>query len=377
MSKVEEASGCRKAMLRSYGLALMAGSSLTFSVVSLLVSLLVGNPNNFPVYQVVAIRFFMQWGCAALTLMYQRKAPCFEYRNLQPMIARAFFGIISMVTFYMALEHFPMASASVIRFTSPAMVVVLARLLYKEPFGWTEGISTVVSTIGVVFVAQPSFIFGSHQTESSSSTVGGGSASSSTQTGIAIGLAFCAAVAAAFAFLGIRRVNRVPPFVTTFVFSLAGFLTISPIAFIYGNMKWPNSFSQTVLLFSPGVVGYVGQFFMCRSLQLEAAGPATMMRYLDVAFAYIFQIWIEKRGVDWISPVGALLVVSGAGIIAVQRWCCPRPGDVQHDASKGTPPSARKKVPSREIALSPSFRNGNDIGNPLLNDDDDMERGWN
>ena len=92
----------------------------------------------------------------------------------------------------MALEHFPMASASVIRFTSPAMVVVLARVvrsapvphaargprdcagvltrtcsslchgvhhasplqLYKEPFGWTEGVSTIVSTVGVVFVAQ-------------------------------------------------------------------------------------------------------------------------------------------------------------------------------------------------------------------------------
>ena len=26
--------------------------------------------------------------------------------------------------------------------------------LYKEPFGWTESISTIVSTVGVVFVAQ-------------------------------------------------------------------------------------------------------------------------------------------------------------------------------------------------------------------------------
>ena len=66
--------------------------------------------------------------------------------------------------------------------------------------------------------------------------------------------------------------------VTTFVFSLTGFLTILPIAFVYGQMKWPTSIGQGILLFSPGVVGYVGQFFMCRSLQLEAAGPATMMR---------------------------------------------------------------------------------------------------
>jgi len=88
---VAEATGWRKALLRSYGLLLMAGSSLTFSVVSLLVSLLV---TSFPVYQIVSIRFFMQWGCAALTLLYQRKTPCFERRNLSPMIARTFFGIV-------------------------------------------------------------------------------------------------------------------------------------------------------------------------------------------------------------------------------------------------------------------------------------------
>ena len=165
------------------------------------------------------------------------------------------------------------------------------------------------------------------------------------------------------------RVQRVPPFVTTFVFSFTGFLTITPVAFIYGQMTWPNSVGQTILLFSPGVVGYLGQFFMCRSLQLEAAGPATMMRYLDVAFAYVFQIWIEKRSVDWISPLGALLVVSGAGIITVQRWCFPRASDVQKDSAIASP-----KQPERSIALSPSFRTS-DMNNPLLHDND-VEDGW-
>ena len=89
--EVAKAKGCRKALLRSYGLLLMAGSSCTFSVVSLLVSLLV---TDFPVYQIVSIRFFMQWGCAALTLLVQRKSPCFDRRDLSPMVARSVFGII-------------------------------------------------------------------------------------------------------------------------------------------------------------------------------------------------------------------------------------------------------------------------------------------
>ena len=69
--------------------------------------------------------------------------------------------------FYLALQHLAMANASVIRFTSPAMVSILAFLLYKEEFGWVQGLSTVMSMAGVVLVAQPHFIFGApHVTQS-------------------------------------------------------------------------------------------------------------------------------------------------------------------------------------------------------------------
>ena len=76
----------------------------------------------------------------------------------------------------------------------------------------TQFLSSMVTTfahfhpIGVVLVAQPSFIFGPPPDTSTSSTVGGGSGTPEQQS-IAIGLAFGAAVAAALAFLAIRRVN--------------------------------------------------------------------------------------------------------------------------------------------------------------------------
>merc|ERR1719163_1552975 len=114
-----------------------------------------------------------------------------------------------------------MANASVIRFTSPAMVVVLAHFMYKEPFGWVQAVSTFVSTVGVVLVAQPAFIFGSPPHEATADTKGGGSGTSAQQS-VSIGFAFAAAFAAAFAFLAIRRVKGVPPMTTTFWFSLAG-----------------------------------------------------------------------------------------------------------------------------------------------------------
>ena len=63
--------------------------------------------------------------------------------------------------------------------------------------------------VAVPLSLQPSFIFGAHKDEASSDTVGGGSGTPE-QTSIAIALAFAAAVSAALAFLGIRRVNVRP-----------------------------------------------------------------------------------------------------------------------------------------------------------------------
>lgn len=110
--------GCCAALQATYGLALMAGSACTFSVVTLLVSLL---STRFPMYQIVrgevcsgsgrdrwhitfaceqvSVRFLTQWMCTALNLLINRQRPVFERKEWQPMLARCFFGIVSMVAF--------------------------------------------------------------------------------------------------------------------------------------------------------------------------------------------------------------------------------------------------------------------------------------
>ena len=72
--------------------------------------------------------------------------------------------------------------------------------------------------------------------------------------------------------------QSVPPMTTTFWFSLSGFVVITPIALAVGGLQAPESVSDWLLLCGTGIIGYIGQLLMCRSLQLEAAGPATMMR---------------------------------------------------------------------------------------------------
>jgi len=90
-----------------------------------------------------------------------------------------------------------------------------------------------------------------------------------------------------------------------------------------------------------------------------------------VAFAYLFQITVEKRLVDWLSPVGATLVVSGAAIITAQRWLFPsHDGNEDDDDADDETAPLRSSYPRQYrqlmppgprqhslLVIRPSFRN--------------------
>ena len=90
-----------------------------------------------------------------------------------------------------------------------------------------------------------------------------------------------------------------------------------------------------------------------------------------MAFAYLFQIVVEHRLVDWLSPIGAALVVSGAAIITVYRWLKGPSADEEDDAGEGkdeamplrfpqfVPHHRLPQGPKRHslLVVRPSFRN--------------------
>ena len=52
----------------------------------------------------------------------------------------------------------------------------------------------------------------------------------------------------------------------------------------------------------------------------EAAGPAAMMRNLDILFAYIYQVALLGQPANGLSILGACFVVTCAVIIGTRKW---------------------------------------------------------
>ena len=74
---------------------------------------------------------------------------------------RGILGSFGMCFAFWAFTHLPLADASTIIFTNPVVTAILARLILKESFSQLEGLSAFLCLVGVTFISQPTFIFGS------------------------------------------------------------------------------------------------------------------------------------------------------------------------------------------------------------------------
>lgn len=72
---------------------------------------------------------------------------------------RALFGWAGIGFGFLAIEHLPIADASVLLMQSPVLAAILGFFVLGEPWKFPEFCSTVVSMIGVVLIARPHFIF--------------------------------------------------------------------------------------------------------------------------------------------------------------------------------------------------------------------------
>lgn len=119
----------RHAFKKSWGLVLMLISSAMLSTSTLIVSLL--SP-SFTTWELSAWRLLGQWLCTLVFFQYTKKSLRFEQAAMKAMVLRCFAGLGSMLFLYMAVKHMAMANATVIRYTSPVMVAVMAKIVRPQ-----------------------------------------------------------------------------------------------------------------------------------------------------------------------------------------------------------------------------------------------------
>lgn len=257
----------RQAARERSGVVHMVHAALWFAVMSTLVKLA---SERLPTMQIVFARGFVTLGLAAASLVHARKSPFGGRSGL--LFLRGLIGSCALVCFYVAVVHLPLAEATVVHQTAPLWTALLAAWLLHERLRPRIVVALLGAFAGVLMIARPSWLFG-----------GGPAAPLPWEFAF---VALLGAMLSAIAYVTVRRLGRTEdPLVVVFWFPLVTVPMTAPFAL--PQWTWPT-WQEWLLLLGIGTSTQIAQVELTRGLAKEAAGRATAVGYLQVAFATLF-----------------------------------------------------------------------------------------
>ena len=224
--------------------------------------------------------------------------------NRKLLLMRGFAGFMGLSCYFYAINHLPLADATVIQFCNPMLAALIAVFALREPLRGTDVIATVLSMAGVVLVAQPTFLF----------------ARGTPLDPVAVVIGIVGAIFSAISYVVIRRLGSTEHhMVVVFYFPLVTGPASLPLLAVEGVVL-PQGI-EWVFLLGIGVAAQLGQIEITKGYKLETAGRASGVTYLQIVLAYAWGILLFGEYPNALSVLGAILVV--LGVLSVTRRASP------------------------------------------------------
>jgi len=202
----------------------------------------------------------------------------------------------------------PLGDATTLRFTEPIFVGIFAFLILREPCGILQVFTSIITVVGVVIMGRPPFLFGDNSTTYDINSI------------IGISLALGSSLLASFISITMRKLQKTPPPITIFWFSLTGILYGLATTPIFGKLIWPTQLRTWLLLAGLSFFVIINQLFLTLSLKYEKANPVAIVRSSSIVLAFVYQITIMDEMAQWTSFLGAAIILGCVIVVGVAKW---------------------------------------------------------
>lgn len=224
--------------------------------------------------------------------------------NKKLLLMRGFAGFMGLSCYFYAINHLPLADATVIQFCNPMLAALIAVFALREPLRGTDVLATILSMGGVVLVAQPTFLFSAGMPLDP----------------VAVVIGVVGAVFSAVAYVIIRRLGATEHhMVVVFYFPLVTGPASLPLLSLEGVVM-PEGI-EWIFLLGIGIAAQLGQIEITKGFKLETAGRASAVTYVQIVLAYTWGVLLFGEYPNAISVLGAILVV--LGVFSVTRRAAP------------------------------------------------------
>ena len=267
-------------------------------------------------------------------------------RDIQSIvILRGMMGATGFCLYFYTIAALPLGDATALIALKPIPTIFLGRLCLGEPIRGLHIMVTVLSILGSLLIARPSFIFANahqQQQEAQQDSPSGLSSTSQHQTpeaswGHVTGL--LGACAAASVVILIRKAGSIGAHTLQLLFSWAFFDILFSSAILWWQQfskaghreqeqqqqpqhyswKWPATTTAWFYVVALSVLGAAAHFLLNYASQLATASLGSIVRSSDMMFAYIWEMLVFHQIPDKYTWMGVALIALSLGLIAIDK----------------------------------------------------------
>ena len=240
--------------------------------------------SNFHPMQVVFFRAIGTFIFIFPTMLI-RKIPIIG-NNPKLLFLRGLVGVVSLSTFFMALQKIPLGSAISIRYLGPIFGVVMAAYFLKEKVKGIQWLSLIIAFSGVIVLK------GFDPRIDSAS----------------LGLLLISALFVGMVFVMIRYLTDKEHYLTIINYFMVVTIIVSLFFVNLWRIPIKNEWYSVVGI---GILGLIGQVFMTRAFQTEDTSVLAPFKYMELVWALILGYFLFGETYSWAPFFGISLIIIG------------------------------------------------------------------
>ena len=269
------------------GFLYMFMSVCAFSIMDLIVKW----SDSYPLGQVLFFRGFFGLVIYFFLIPRERLKNFYYTKRAGLHFLRCLFGLIALISIFIALRNLPLATVVSISFAAPIFTTIFSIFFLTEKVGFYRWLAVIVGFIGIVIISEPGF--------------------SSLNLYFIFPIIFCLGLS--YVAIAIRQLSTTEP---VWLIALNFSAAITIVSFFTIPFGWimPN-LNDLILLSFIGIFGGFANLWLSQSYKFSEVSLVTPLKYLALVFAIIFGyfIWNEIPSIK--TLVGALLVIISSIII--------------------------------------------------------------
>ncbi|KAL5514086.1 hypothetical protein ACEPAG_2847 [Sanghuangporus baumii] len=317
---------CTELVQVNAGLLLVAASQAFFALMNAAVKKLNSLDPPVPALELVCVRMGITYICC-LTYLLWRKVPdpILGPKGVRHLLAiRGFTGFFGLFGVYYSLQYLSLSDATVLTFLAPLTTAVAGYFFLGEAFHRKEALAGLLSMVGVVLIARPEAIFGSHPSSSAgtaSDVVNPDENVTPGQRLGAVGVALLGVLGATGAYTSMRAIGkRAHTLHSMSYFSLWCVITSTTGMILLGQkVILPTRLEWLALLLMIGIFGFLAQALLTMGLQRETAGRGSLAIYVQIIYATILERIFFHTVPSALSIIGTMIIMGSAVYVAVTK----------------------------------------------------------